>query len=61
MGKNKLHGPSTLPFRRHVPDDAPRATSILIDITEEERLDLANDRYIESLCELDRRLKGEET
>ncbi len=56
MGKNN-HGPATLPVCRL----GSKIIPVLIDMADEERFDLANDSYIESLCELDRRLKGEET
>ncbi len=60
MGKNN-HGPATLPLYRVKGKNPLRLTPILIDVDGEERFDFANDHYIESLCELDRRLKGEET
>ena len=60
MGKRN-HGPATLPLYRIGIRSKLRVTPILIDTAEEEGFNLAGDSYIESLCELDRRLKGEET
>ena len=62
MGK---HGPATLGKPAYRANCRPRGLGgipeILIRMSDEEGFDLASDLYIESLCELDRRLKGEET